>query len=269
MLPSHPIQRLPKGDLFMRRMIEAACGCHIGKIRKNNEDNFFFAGKHLDSDNVGLEVPLSYVGPIKNGFSIAVFDGMGGENFGEIASYTAAKEMQRTKKTIKELLVSDEKYLNGQLLRLNDAVVLAKKELCTDRMGTTMVGLYFSMGYAYISNIGDSRAYRLRNNVFIQLSQDHVLKRLGREGKKAPLTQHLGIDPEDMLIEPYTIRDKLQTGDVYLLCSDGLTDMLTDFEISEIMQNSENSIACVNRLIETALLHGGRDNITAVVCKVN
>jgi len=269
MLPSHPIQRLPKGELFMRRMIEAACGCHIGKIRKNNEDNFFFAGKYLDSDNIGLEAPLSYVGPIKNGFSIVVFDGMGGENFGEIASFTAAREIQRTKRPIKELLVPDEKYLNRQLLRLNDAVVRSKKELCTDRMGTTMVGLYFSMGYAYISNIGDSRAYRLRGNELVQLSQDHVLKRPGREGKKAPLTQHLGIDPEDMLIEPYITKVKLQRGDTYLLCSDGLTDMLTDYEISDIMQNSEDAVACVNRLMETALLHGGRDNITAVVCKVH
>lgn len=252
----------------MRRMIEAACGCHIGKIRKNNEDNFFFAGKYLDSDNVGLEAPLPYNGPLKRGFSLAVFDGMGGENFGEIASFTAAREMWRMKRTIKELLVPDEKYLNGQLFRLNDAVVLAKKDLCTDRMGTTMVGLYFSMGYAYVSNIGDSRAYRLRDNILLQLSQDHVLKRPGREGKKAPLTQHLGIDPEDMLIEPYIIQDKLQPRDMYLLCSDGLTDMLTDFEISDIMQNSENTVACVNKLIEVALLHGGRDNITAVVCKV-
>lgn len=253
----------------MKRMIEAACGCHMGKIRKNNEDNFYFAGKYLDSNNVGLEEPLSCVESLKYGFSIAVFDGMGGENFGEIASFTAAREMRRMKRTIKELLVPDEKYLNGQLFRLNDAVVLAKKELCTDRMGTTMVGLYFSMGYVYVSNIGDSRAYRLRDNELLQLSQDHVLKRPGREGKKAPLTQHLGIDPEDMLIEPYITRVKLQRGDMYLLCSDGLTDMLTDYEIFDIMQNSEDTVTCVNRLMETALLHGGRDNITAVVCKVH
>ena len=252
----------------MGRKIEAACGCHIGKIRKNNEDNFFFAGKYLDSDNMGLETPLNYKGHLRRGFTLAVFDGMGGENFGEVASYTTASEMQRIKKTFKETFCSNENFLCRQIAQLNDAVVHAKKKLCTDRMGTTMVGLHFHQCCVYISNIGDSRAYRLRGEELLQLSQDHVLKIPGKEGKKTPLTQHLGIDPEDMLIEPYIEKVTLQCGDLFLLCSDGLTDMLNDYEISNILQNSENVVDCVNKLIATALFRGGRDNITVVVCQI-
>ena len=249
--------------------IEAACGCHIGKIRKNNEDNFFFAGEYLDSDNMGLEAPLNYKGHLRRGLTLAVFDGMGGENFGEVASYTAASEMQRIKRKLKEYFSSKKFFLLRLVDQLNSAVVRAKKELCTDRMGTTMVGLHFGLRRVYISNIGDSRAYRLRDNELVQLSQDHVLKIPGKEGKKTPLTQHLGIDPEDMQIEPYIVKHKLLAGDMYLLCSDGLTDMLTNYEISCLMRDAVNVEECVKRLVRAALDKGGRDNITVIVCRIN
>ena len=249
--------------------IEAACGCHIGKIRKNNEDNFFFAGEYLDSDNMGLELPLYYKGRLRRGFTLAVFDGMGGENFGEIASYTAASEMQRIKRKLKKPFRSKNIFLCKLVDHLNDAVVHAKKERCTDRMGTTMVGLCFDPRCVYISNIGDSRAYRLRGEELLQLSQDHVLKIPGKEGKKTPLTQHLGIDPEDMLIEPYIAKDKLQTGDMYLLCSDGLTDMLTNYEISCLMRDATDMEACVKQFVQKALDKGGRDNVTVIVCRID
>jgi protein phosphatase len=71
-----------------------------------------------------------------------------------------------------------------------------------------------------------------------------------------------------MLIEPHIAKGILQSGDMYLLCSDGLTDMLTNFEISDIMLKSENTEACVCELIDRALEHGGRDNITVIVCKI-
>ena len=253
----------------MARKIEAACGCHIGKIRKNNEDNFFFAGKYLDSDNMGLETPLYYKDSLKRGFALAVFDGMGGENFGEAASYAAASEMQRIKRKLKEHFRSKKVFVCKLVDQLNSAVVRAKKELCTDRMGTTMVGLHFGLRRVYISNIGDSRAYRLRDNELEQLSQDHVLKIPGKEGKKTPLTQHLGIDPEDMLIEPYIVKHKLLAGDMYLLCSDGLTDMLTNYEISCLMHNAVDMETCATQLVQAALDKGGRDNITVIVCRIN
>ncbi len=252
----------------MKYKIEASCGCNMGKIRKNNEDNFFFDGKCLEADNDGLKNPVCIEDPLKNGLCIAVFDGMGGENYGEIAAHSAARKMQQIQRTLADYFVSEKKYLLRLSTQLNDAVVQAKNELCTDRMGTTIVALYFSSRHVYVCNVGDSRAYRLRDGEFQQISVDHIEKRPGREHKKAPLTQHLGIDPQYMLIEPHIAKGILQSGDMYLLCSDGLTDMLTNFEISDIMLKSENTETCVSELIDRALEHGGRDNITVIVCKI-
>lgn len=252
----------------MRLTIEAACGCHMGKIRKNNEDNFFFDSKCLEMDNHGLRNTALYFDDLKDNLSLAVFDGMGGENYGEVASFIAARKMQECTRAPLEFFVSERKYLQKLTMQLNDAIVEEKQKLCTNRCGSTMVALYFSSGYVYTCNVGDSRAYRLRDGEFRQLSMDHIEKRPETALKKAPLTQHLGIDPEDMLIEPYIAKGKICKNDQYLLCSDGLTDMLTNFEISNIMTDSASPSECVENLIQAALENGGRDNITVIVCKL-
>lgn len=252
----------------MKFTIEAACGCHIGKVRRNNEDNFFFNGKCLEAAYSGLKYPVSFEDTPKSGLCFAVFDGMGGENFGEVASYAAARRMQQEERTLADFLIPVKQYLNRLSIELNQAVLKEKEDLCTDRMGSTMVALYFSGRYTYTCNLGDSRAYRLRDSEFLQISQDHVEKRPHTNHKKAPLTQYLGIDPEEMQIEPYIAKGKIHKGDRYLLCSDGLTDMLTDFEISDIMLKSQNAESCVQNLVQAALEHGGRDNITVIVCRV-
>lgn len=249
-------------------VIEAACGCNKGKVRKNNEDNFFFDGKCLEVENDGLKNPAYIETPVKRGLCYAVFDGMGGENFGEIASFTAARQMQQTERTLGDYLIPEKKYLYRLSMSLNEAVLQAKREQCTDRMGTTMVALYFSGRYVYVCNIGDSRAYRLRDGEFLQISEDHIEHRPERERKKAPLTQHLGIDPEDMLIDPHIAKGNLRKGDMYLLCSDGLTDMLSNLEISCLMHDSTSVDECANHLIQAALDKGGRDNTTVIVCRI-
>lgn len=253
----------------MRLSIEAACGCNIGKVRKNNEDNFFFDGKCLELENRGLHNTAYIYDTLKSGLFFAVFDGMGGENYGEVASFSAARQMQQVTRSLSDYFISERKYLLKLTAQINDAVVKAKKELYTDRCGSTMVALYFSSGYVYACNVGDSRAYRLRNGEFLQLSVDHIEKRSEGEYKKAPLTQYLGIDPEEMLIEPNVAKGKISKGDIYLLCSDGLTDMLTNFEISDILLSCGDSGDCVKKLIQVALEHGGRDNITVIVCKID
>ena len=109
----------------------------------------------------------------------------------------------------------------------------------------------------------------MRQGEFLQLSEDHIEHFPGWERRKAPLTQHLGIDPEDMLIEPYIAKGDLRKGDVYLLCSDGLTDMLTNVEISCIMDSAASVDECASRLVDAALEKGGRDNVTVIVCKID
>lgn len=252
----------------MRYTIQAACGCHTGRVRKNNEDNFYFDGKCLEKDNFGLKHPVCMDGQLKNGLHIAVFDGMGGENFGELASYAAARQLQQTERTFADFFIPEKKYLQRVVTQLNEAVAKRQEEMCTDRMGTTMVSVYFSGRYIYVCNIGDSRAYRLRDGEFLQLSEDHIEKRPGKDHKKAPLTQYLGFGTEDIQLDPYIAKGKIQKGDMYLLCSDGLTDMLTNFEISDIMLKSEDAESCVQKLIDSALEHGGRDNITVIVCRI-
>ncbi len=252
----------------MRFSVEAACGCHIGKIRKNNEDNFLFNGFYLPAENQGTDDIISYSGDLQNGFHFAVFDGMGGENFGEIAAFEAAKKMQSLTKTFSDYFLSKTNYLEKQIMQLNEAVVKAKKELFTDRCGCTMVALYFYSDYVYSCNVGDSRACRLRNGKLLQLSVDHIVKYPGSDKKKTPLTQHLGISPEDMLIEPYITKEHICKNDIYLICSDGITDMLTDLEISEILSQHHDIEATTRKLIQSALDNGGRDNITAIACKI-
>lgn len=252
----------------MRYIIHAACGCHTGRVRKNNEDNFYFDGKCLELENHGLKHSVAIEQRLKNGLCLAVFDGMGGENFGEHASFAAARQLQKTERKLADYFIPERKYLLRLTDLMNNAVVKAQEELLTEHMGSTMVSLFFSGRYVYVCNVGDSRAYRLRDGEFLQLSVDHVEKRPGREHRKAPLTQHLGFGSDEILLEPHISKGDIKKNDMYLLCSDGLTDMLTNFEITDIMLKSSDAESCVQALINAALEHGGRDNITAIVCKL-
>lgn len=252
----------------MALCIEAACICNIGKIRKNNEDNFLFDGQSLDAINDGLKSPLTTQKELLREIHFAVFDGMGGENYGELASYAAADFLKNYSKTISEYFLPKTRNLTNLCRKMNAAVVRKEKELLTERMGSTVVGLCFTRHYVYSYNLGDSRAYRLRAGILSQLSVDHVEKRDGQKNKKAPLTQHLGIDPERYLLEPYIQMEKLQDGDTFLLCSDGLTDMLSDSEICEIISLNESVDISAQKLLDSALEKGGRDNVTVILCRV-
>lgn len=249
-------------------ILDAACLCNTGKIRKNNEDNFFFDDRCLEAENNGLKHPVSMAKTLRRELCVAIFDGMGGENYGEFASFAAADCMQRTTRSLKDYFIPERNFLYSMCMKLNDAVVAKQKELCTERMGSTMAALYFSHNYVYVCNLGDSRAYRLRDGEFLQISVDHIEKREGQPQKKAPLTQHLGIDPEEFLIEPYIAKGELQHGDRYLLCSDGLTDMLTNFEIDDILSSEPTAEDCAQRLVDVALEKGGKDNVTVIVCRI-
>ena len=253
----------------MKYTVRSACGCHMGKVRKNNEDNFYYLGRCLESENTGLRHPVSSEDLLKTNVCCAVFDGMGGESFGELASFAAARQMQLTERKLLDYFVPEKKYLQNLTKQLNEAVVETKKEMLTEHMGSTMVALNFSGHYVYVCNVGDSRAYRLRDGEFLQISEDHVVKLPGKENKKAPLSQYLGIDPDEMELEPHIAKGEIKHNDIYLICSDGLTDMLTNFEISDIMLNNEDPEICVQKLIDSALEHGGRDNITAIICRVD
>lgn len=250
--------------------IEAACGSNIGKVRKANEDNFYFDGTVLPQENHGQRIPLHFESD-KEEVCLAVFDGMGGFDHGEAASFAAAIEL---KEILKQPRQADgmEMYLEELTQRLNLAVCDAKASLSSNRMGSTAALLYFCNGLVYVSNVGDSRIFGLRGSQMIQISYDHTdeayMKERGIVGRKPRLTQYLGMNPDEVLLEPYIQSGNVRGGDTYLICSDGLTDMMTPEEIRDVLMSGESARKCAEALINGALEHGGRDNVTVIVCRV-
>lgn len=260
-------------DRFTGLRLAATCGCHQGKKRTNNEDNFYFDGEYMSSDNHGLsQIKFQEVSLNKDHF-FCVFDGMGGGDFGEIASYSAAKA---TKKFLEIETNMNPCDITPSLERLckniNEEVFEAGSKLGSSQMGSTMVGLYFHEGQVWICNLGDSPGYLLRNHKMQQMSEDHTdeafMKENGITGRKPYLTQYLGINPQDMEIVPFIESGYLNEGDRFLICSDGVTDMISGQEICNILSEIEDPMKCVSVLIQEALDHGGKDNITAMVLDI-
>lgn len=154
--------------------IDAACISSRGKVRENNEDNFYFDGRCMEEKNNGLKHPLSMKKTLQKELCVAVFDGMGGENFGEAASFVSAKTLQEKIKILDSYAIQERTFLQDMCFDMNRAVLEKAKEKRTSKMGTTVAMLFFSHGYVYACNIGDSRIYRLRDQGLLQLSIDHV-----------------------------------------------------------------------------------------------
>lgn len=251
----------------MAYQIEYAYTCHIGKIRNNNEDNFWCCGDSLEAQNQGMS-------HIRSGYMkqseyplLAVFDGMGGESCGEMAAFLAAEACGEHFKTAKDGIRNDpEEFLNEICESMNQAICDYGKTNKINSMGTTAALLAFAEDAVYSCNLGDSRIYKSDREKFYQISQDHVLGRslFG----KAPLTQYLGMEEENLQLEPSISRQEIKIGDRFLLCSDGITDMLSDGEIADILSRDIPVAKTVEILVDRALKKGGRDNITVVLCEI-
>ena len=253
----------------MSQTIFAACGCSMGKIRANNEDNFYFNGEILPADNCALSEVLSASAPAEEGFCTAVFDGMGGEQFGELASYAAARRMKERLAAGFWKAPDAEERLDELSIQLNAAVLQRAQELLTRHMGSTLAGLFFRRGRAWAFNLGDSRIYLARDGALRQLSVDHVDSRHLLSGKgKGSLSQYLGIDAEEFVVEPSICSLEIREGDRFLLCSDGLTDMVSEEDILSILLRTPGAENAVGALIAQALENGGRDNVTVIVCAI-
>lgn len=243
-----------------------------GYKRSNNEDNFSLFGtyrKNTEENKSRFSCITS-----TNGEYTAVYDGMGGEDAGEVASLIAAE-------TIKGCSIEEVETVGlEQLQNANRAILSEAARLGTKRSGTTSVGLYFGGDIALCCNVGDSRCYLFRNGELTLLSKDHSegqrLIDFGVDPMKVretrawhQLTQHLGIPEDEFVIEPaYSDKIKLQTGDVFLLCSDGLSDMVLDNQIAEILSKKKSEAAKAQALVDTALKNGGKDNTTVMLITV-
>lgn len=144
-------------------------------------------------------------------------------------------------------------------------------------MGTTLCCLFFHEEGLIFAHVGDSRIYRLRDEQLEQLTKDHSLLRdLVDQGQlndsqateflyKNIITKAIGTEPK---VDPTVTSSNIQIGDIYLMCTDGLSDLLTAKEIAEILKESISKEAAAETLIKRANAEGGRDNITVVIVKI-
>lgn len=251
----------------MGYQIEYAYTSHMGEVRGNNEDNFWCCGKTMEADNQGTEGVITGKAAQAQYPLLAVFDGMGGESCGEMAAFLAAEACGRHYQEKKsELKDQPEQFLDEICRSMNRAVCDYSMENRIRTMGTTAVMLAMSEEGVCACNVGDSRLYESSQRGFCQISMDHVLK--GGPFGKAPLTQYVGIPEEHMGLVPHILKLKYQPGTRYLLCSDGITDMLSDEEIADILSGEGSVKEAVETLLDCALEKGGRDNITIVLCEI-
>lgn len=227
---------------------------NIGLVRKANED------KYLADKNRGLFI---------------VADGMGGHEAGEIASSLAIKTLDSY--LTNEVIVNEKGKSLWKAIRKANELIYQKAKLnnnCTG-MGTTITAALFLDNILYIAHIGDSRAYLIRDNSIILLTKDHSLVgELLRQGELTEseasrhphrniLTRALGTEPE---VEIDLSEIDTKPGDLLLLCTDGLYNLVKDEEIlQEVLNNGNDLKISVNQLVKTALDRGGMDNITVVL----
>jgi len=259
----------------------AAVSVSPGKVRTNNEDNFYFNGIHLNEENRDQSQTLSET-PKGALYVYGVFDGMGGEALGEDASLLAAETTKAYHEEGLKHGVTVEKMFAKITTDANAKICKRIMKSGEKRIGTTLAMLCVAEDKARISNVGDSRVYLYRAGKLTQISvDDTVAQRLlnlniitkeqaQTHSDRHKLTQHLGIFTDEMAISPHISTEILvEKGDKFLLCSDGLTDMLSDEDIEETMKSNVSPKELTEKLVQHALDNGGHDNVTAMVIIAN
>lgn len=221
---------------------------------------------------------------------VVLADGMGGYNAGEVASGMATSLIAAglasgwTKAALKKLdrekaSVFSQKLLQAEVSKANNAIFeAAQKDPQCAGMGTTLVACLFYDNFLTVGHIGDSRLYRMRNDALEQVTRDHSLLQeqidsglITKEDARSShnknlVTRALGIDPE---VETETHSYEVLNGDIYLLCSDGLNDMIEDEEIQmTLIALRSNLDLTAQQLVQAANDAGGRDNISVILIKV-
>lgn len=254
------------------KLYEGVVISDAGKIRDNNEDNYYLFGRIKNDMNAKSDT-ASVSSEFGNEL-VAVFDGVGGASCGEVASFLSAS-------AIKPCRLSEFDTELMQNLNAVNARVLDYSIANGIVMGSTFAGIYFDDGKAISVNLGDSRTYLFRGNMLKQLSKDQTQGQklidagiMSFEEAKAShawhtITQHFGIDNVENVLAPYKSDIiELEKGDIFLLCSDGLTDMVPDEMIASIISTRKSAQDIAKALKDKALDNGGKDNVTVLVVKV-
>ena len=245
-----------------------ACLSDTGVVREHNEDNFAFFGnvmpfEHQSSDVYAMDTTDD------DSFAVAVFDGMGGGAAGEAASFAAAESLGEY---VRGVNVWDQSSILSAYECMNSAVLDAAIAEKAPSMGATAVMLTSSHGNSWVSNLGDSPALLYDGSRLVTLTVAHtdegLMNALGISGRRPGLTQYLGIDTREMTIEPYLIPVAFEPGCCLLLCSDGLTDMVSNVAVQSVLMKEEPARRKALELRDLAREHGGKDNITVIVCDV-
>lgn len=256
--------------------IQGAVVNNKGLVRGNNEDNFYFNGAYMHRGKMDGGAVIS--GTSREGVQLyAVCDGMGGTDSGEDASHRAAKELALRKQEHDRM--DDPKELTVLLRGISEKINREATQK-SQKSGTTIAMMLIKGKKAVLANVGDSRIYRLRDRELKQMSLDHSkVQRMISMGLLTPekartdpsrhvITQYLGM-PTDVKVSPYIVENvDLEKGDVFVLCSDGLTDMAEDAEIEKILKQKAKPLDAAQELVKTALRHGGRDNVTVMVLRI-
>lgn len=220
----------------------------------------------MEQEHQSFNEALSYSAPLEELTVVGIFDGMGGEQEGEAASYAAAVRLREIQDEIEP---TEESVLNAYDA-MQSAVCDVRASRRLSSIGTTAVTLVAKDGDAIVANLGDSSAYLLHKGDFTALTVAHndaeLLRELGID-RKAGLTQYLGMDDEDAPIEPHAVSLELATADRILLASDGLTDTVDKTDIAYAMATANNPVTLVSQLCAQALEAGGSDNITIIACE--
>lgn len=247
----------------MSRIVITAAS-RVGCVRKNNEDMVFAYDKFVRSEAYQTEFMTENV----DRFVIALADGMGGHLAGEVASADTLENLRFFVSDMpKGLSVSEVNKTMEVWLESIHKIITSKghADPSMEGMGTTLVAVIYYEGKYFWINCGDSRLYRLRDGKLAQLTTDHSLNTLRGEKRHSNIiTNCIGAGCKHTYMDMVEFTDDFRRGDVYMVCSDGLSDMVSDDVIEQMMINGVSA----NRLCEAAIERGGFDNVSVCVFSV-
>ena len=236
----------------------------VGCVRKNNEDMVLVGSSFIRNDAFCKTIELT---PEKR-VLLAVADGMGGHQSGEVASSDSLHNIHFFFNDLPAGLTAGE--FNEMMVVWLDSInnIIDSKGSVDERfkgMGTTLVGIAYYGGNFFSMNCGDSRLYRLRNGALQQLTTDHSLNNmLGSSKHSSIITNCIGGGCKNSYMDIVRMTDDIQPSDIYLLCSDGLSDMLNDQQIEVLLKSGGDADA----LCQAAIEAGGFDNVSACVIEI-
>lgn len=249
-------------------MYEIYACTDVGMIREHNEDCFLINDYIASS---GEKHVSQYCGD----FILAVADGVGGVNAGEIASRMVLEHLATMPRDLGESdIACFIQALNDKLLSYGEDNPDARG------LGTTLAGIVCRGGKVLTFNVGDSRVYRFRDGFLRQLTRDHSLvqslfeagqitrEEMFRHPNKNILLQFIGShQPGRLAVDVEALRGEFGAGDIILICSDGLCDMVDHDKIESIIADAPSIQGAASNLVQEAKQRGGEDNITVILAK--